>query len=582
MSKAAYNIVLIGAKSTGKTVYLTSLYFLPFIRITDKETLEYLKPLKEQFEKRDIPATNAGYQELFFEYKKGYFNLRFQIDDYDGKFAEQFSSKENEELKNKLEDNIKRAEGIMFFLPYEENLDMKKIENIREEIDLFIEKIKQIHPDKKDLPVPVVIAVTKWDNPSFFKQENEIEKAQEYIENNEILKNIKEKIETFFSNVTLIPISSYEKYNLEKPLEFCFSKTFETWEEIITNKKDKKDLLCFLKSILDDIQHYKDGKYKKLYEEIEKEVFEELINKFENIASLEEFEELEKKYKIKDKNIITCLLNEHIEKIEEIKSNLKELKKKYLIKRGLVAAIMVIVVGSGYYFYAQSKNKNILYTEIQTTYKAGNFAKSLSLIEKYKKKFSKDDKNYKFVIKIENDIYKNCKNNINAKIEKLNKINSLEKQSILFENIKQEAFVCKLASPDLDIYKKYNDYKELLNYINNLIIENIDDTISMEITNKLNEIDSYEEYNKVLKLLNQKLNSIAQVLIESTNESDMDNIQKLLNFISQLGIENEELISKLQDKYNNFKIYSEYLAFKDNLETLDYPEAIRYLNENYK
>ena len=130
MSKAAYNIVLVGAKSTGKTVYLTALYLLPFIRVTDKETLEYLKPLKEQFEKRDIPATNAGYQELFFEYKRGDFNLRFQIDDYDGKFAEQFSSDENKELKKKLEDNIRGAEGMMFFLPYEEYLDLLKADNI--------------------------------------------------------------------------------------------------------------------------------------------------------------------------------------------------------------------------------------------------------------------------------------------------------------------------------------------------------------------------------------------------------------------------------------------------------------------
>jgi len=104
----------------------------------------------------------------------------------------------------------------------------------------------------------------------------------------------------------------------------------------------------------------------------------------------------------------------------------------------------------------------------------------------------------------------------------------------------------------------------------------------MEIVNKLNEIKDYEEYNETLNLLNKKLNAIAQILLESTNESDMDNIQKMLNFISQVGINNEELISKLQDKYDSFKINNEYLAFKDNIESFDYPQAIKYVSENYK
>ena len=585
MSKVTYNIVLIGAKSTGKTVYLTALYLLPFIRVTDEETLKYLKPLKEQFEKREIQATNAGYQELFFEYKKDDFNLRFQIDDYDGKFAEQFSSDENKELKKKLEDNIQKAEGMMFFLPYEENLDIQKAENIREEIDLFIEKIKELYPNKKELPIPVVIAVTKWDNSPDFKTSNENEKAKEYIESNEILKNIKDKIENFFSNVTLIPVSSYKKYNLEKPLEFCFSKTFEAWEKRIEELKNNKEkLLCFLSNIKDDIKFYKNGKYMKLYESLEKKIFEELLNKFKSAKNIDDFEKINNKYKLENGEfLINCIEKAHKFEILKIKENLLGKKKKQNIKIALIGIGIFITIGAGIYIYQQNKNKNILYSEIVTTFKAGNFSNTLKLIDKYKSKFGKDNKNYKEVIKIENEVYSKCKNDISHKSERLNSLTSLNKQMNMLNIIKKESKICNLSIPNItNLNKLFKDYNALLELINQISADNLDERLASQIATLLTEIKDYDEYNDVFSLLNKKIESISDVLLNSNNVADGDKIENLLNFISQLNINNPELVEKLNNKDAELKNILAYESFKDKLDNLDYPQAIQNLPDLYQ
>ena len=585
MNKVAYNIVLIGAKSTGKTVYLTALYLLPFIRVTDEETLKYLKPLKQQFEKREIQATNAGYQELFFEYKKDDFNLRFQIDDYDGKFAEQFSSDENKELKKKLEKNIQKAEGMMFFLPYEENLDIQKAENIREEIDLFIEKVKELYPNRKELPIPVVIAVTKWDKSPDFKASNENEKAKEYIESNEILKNIKDKIENFFSNVTLIPVSSYKKYNLEKPLEFCFSKTFQEWEKRIEQLKNNKyKLLCFLNKIKDDIKFFKDGKYIKLYESLEKDIFEELFNKFKSAKNIDDFEKINNEYKLDNGEfIIDCLKKSHKAEILKLKENLLSNKKKQNIKIALIGVGVFVAIGAGIYIYQQNKNKNILYSEIVTNFKSGNFSNTLELIDKYKSKFGKGDKNYKEVIKIENEVYSKCKNDTNEKLEKLKNLTSLNKQIEILNLIKKEAKSCNISLPNMaNLNKLYEDYNMLLELINQISVDNMEDELISQIATLLTEIKNYDEYNNVYSLLNKKIESISEVLLNSNNAEDGDKILKLLNFISQLNINNPELVEKLNKKYSELKNILAYENFKDELDNLDYPQAIQYVSDNYQ
>ena len=195
ISKRSYgeiNFVLIGAKSTGKTVYLLSLYLKSRnIRAKDEKTISYLKPLAEKFENGELPeATSASFQELHFNYIDDKFNIVFQIDDYDGRFTQVYHEEKNSEYIKKLGDYIKNAEGIIFFLPYEEQFDKDKFFDFKTEIDLFIEEASSKYKDRTKVPIPAVIAVTKWDKSPNFKSKNEYEKAVEYIESNEIFKTI--------------------------------------------------------------------------------------------------------------------------------------------------------------------------------------------------------------------------------------------------------------------------------------------------------------------------------------------------------------------------------------------------------
>jgi hypothetical protein len=581
MNKEVYNIVLIGAKSTGKTVYLTSLYLLPFIRVTDKESLKYLKPLKEQFKNREISATNAGYQELFFEYKKDKFNLRFQIDDYDGKFAEQFSSDENKLLKEKLKKNIKRAEGLLFFLPYEKNLDNQKIDNIREEVDLFIETIKELYPNKKEIPTPVVICVTKWDNSPNFKEINENEKAIEFLENNEILKNVKNKIENFFSNVKIIPISSFNNYNLEQPLEFCFYKTFKAWENRIEEiHNDEFKLLCFLRKIKDDIKFFKDGKYLNLYKTLENKIFKELFNEFKIAKNDKDFENINNKFKLENGEfIIDCLENVHNKEILEIENKLKKNKKRKNIIITVFAIILIFIILSLMIQQKEKKEKDILYTELKTVTKSDNPQKALKLVNEYILKFGKDKK----VIEVENEAYKKCKADIDSKKEQLNNFNSLSKKIELANLIENEEKSCNINSFDITTLNKLNNnYHQVTDLINQISMDNIDEEVGTQILNLVNEFKNYLEYQTLYGLLNQKVEAIGDNLLTSNDATDIDNIQKLLNFISQLEINNSQLVEKLNNKYQELQNLLRYNSFKDDLRDKDFSDATQYIKKNYK
>jgi len=592
MSKNTFfNIVLVGAKSTGKTVYLTTLYTLPFIRVTDSATLEYLKPLSKLLKKGKIPATNAGYQELYFEYNNRDFNLRFQIDDYDGKFAEQFHSKENKELKKRLEENIKKAEGIIFFLPFEKRLDNEKIDNIRQEVDLFIEKIKELYPNRKKLPIPVVIAVTKWDNSPFFKYPNEVRKAIEYIKENPLMLNLVNKIRIYFSHVVLIPISSYKKHNVERPLEFCFSKTFEQWEKRIKELEESNDeekLLCFLSKIKEDVKFYKNGKYLKKYKELSQKIFSQILPQIKKIKNSKQFE---KKIKAKP---IECLDNEERDKIIILYN--KIIKREKIKKLTFfIASILVVGTGiKGYLIWENKKEQEIilekikkekekLYIEIKESFKNGNIFRTISLIQKYKKYGAKNDPFYHQIVSIENKAIKQCKQSIEIQLKKMSSLSSLEEKMAILTPIEKKIQKCGILTEDLRNLKElYSKYKRLIALIASISIDNLDSHLASTIGTLLSQLEGYKEYSIVKSQLENKLKGVGEQ-IASSNNTTYAEIQSFLTFISHFDFLNlNDLKEKLLTKAKKLKIKADLEVFEKQIENMDYPSIPAYVENNYK
>ncbi len=120
------NFVLIGAKATGKTVYLASLY-LNTKELTSKDarTVEYLKPLADALSDGEFPQATAGnLHELMFNYKDQNYACQVQIDDVDGYFVETMHKDDptTQKQRDTLIQNIKTSEGIIFSFLMKNNL----------------------------------------------------------------------------------------------------------------------------------------------------------------------------------------------------------------------------------------------------------------------------------------------------------------------------------------------------------------------------------------------------------------------------------------------------------------------------
>ena len=228
-SKGILNLVLIGAKSSGKTIYLSTLWGRGFLSATQSKTTKYLENTWNYIkEHKQAEATSGTFKMLHFNYNNEEFGrIDFSIDDYDGTFTETVSQgdENTKEERAKLFDSVKWSEGCIFFLPYENNPD--RLQSFAQEIDAFV-KLAQFESHSKS-PIPASIVVTKWDESEFYQSENEDEKVLEYINSNEYLKRATEIIHNNFENVAYVPISSFDSYKLIEPIKYSFDNTFKQW-----------------------------------------------------------------------------------------------------------------------------------------------------------------------------------------------------------------------------------------------------------------------------------------------------------------------------------------------------------------
>jgi len=294
------NFVLIGARNTGKTCYLAILAsHCSSITTARDETTSYLKMQRQLLDAGDLPqATASTLKELYFRYAGDGHKVEFSIDDYDGSFIENLSHQDNadDESRNELKAKIQESEGLLFFMPYETEQDEKALSNFEDEINTIITLVEEITQGKyAALPIPVAICVTKWDRSPNFKQENEMDAALEYIHSNPYYQRAYAKISKLFKHVVIHPISAFGQsddgthpnrgkinpYRVEAPLKDCLNQTFQRFEERISefqSSDNKIELLTYLYELYDDLRHYKNGEYCQLYNELEQEFSQNVLN----------------------------------------------------------------------------------------------------------------------------------------------------------------------------------------------------------------------------------------------------------------------------------------------------------------
>ncbi|SFV68332.1 Exonuclease sbcC [hydrothermal vent metagenome] len=556
----------------------------------------------------EYPSATAGnLHELMFNYKNDNFSCSIQIDDVDGYFIETLSQKDEHTQveRDTLIENLRLSEGIIFFFPYQRLFDEKSIKEFNYEIDTIISKLKSMYDDRSSIPIPVAIAISKWDNSPHYQKENELEEALAYINNHKFLRLAKEKIEVNFKYVKIVPISAIgndikklNPYNLKVPIEFFLEETYKNWVEKINKlENDKEKLLNFLSKINFDMKSYDNGKYDKLYKSLEKEYAQKLLKELERLKSIQEYKDFEKKYK----SIINSLLPKNIEAILKVK---KQLSRTQKVKRFSGLTLMAIIIISILAWNADKlliKNESELFADIVTNYNNNNYEDAQDNIEDYLSEYA-DGNTINLEHKQKILTFKSQIDETLKKREREKRVTEVlsEAQKIVvdknFYNIDRidEIFTSmnemgiddkKLKTELLEVKDRLATKENYSEFKDKLESKSFSEALSFVQT------DWQERYGKdkkiavgliLNKLLNRKVKELLEDISDIVDVDAYNNLDKTLKNIKDLqentGIEKVNYKATLNDENKNRleDILREYRKYSDALKNGIVPKQIAF------
>lgn len=569
------NFVLIGAKNSGKTYFLSQISN-KLLSANDKTT-QYLNVIKDDISKNgQTQATSATWHELEFKYQNNkYGTINFNIDDYDGNLTETMSKGNNKEEKDRLKENVKEAEGCIFFIPFEKEIE--RLKNFADEIDAFINAAQ--FDNKSKSPIPACIVITKWDECSSFKANDELTIAKQYISDNKSLKVIYEKVEDYFENTKIMVISSKEDYKLLDTIDFCLEKTFYQWYEKakkLEQKREYEKLWRYLNPRLNNIKGNKFHDFRTIYDKAEKEFILILKAKISNLKTLKEKKELYTEYS--DKRF---LLDESNQLIEDLKSEIIEIEnkeKKQKIFKSMVLILISLFLLIFYFIYETNITAEYKYNKIITSYKSGKNYKEL---KPQINEFNNLNPIKELNIFVFFD-FKSAKKEVESIELKLLSIDreQLKKEKELAEEkevqlIKEEK-EAQLIKEEKEAKQKEEQRDRFLDDLKNCLEQSCENTKEglEKIKEFINQVDLNYKADK-------EINSIKRKLEQKLDKFKLDNWKKEANDCISSDKCEEEKLKALFGKYSNnideetniinqsLNIKSKYLQLKAQLEDVD-------------
>lgn len=263
--KETLNLVVIGPKHAGKTVYLTTLANSPQVSLSDPATIEVVSMHWQTMQGGNIPPATAGaISKLDFSFHckvdSQEYNLDFTVPDYDGHFAETLSRNDQNSMDiARLRQIISEADGFIVFMPLGDE-DVQTMEAMRHEIGSFIGILRDVFDENSKIPAPLIIAVNKWDKSPDFKKQDEDAAALKYVESIEIYKKLYEQLNNYFEHVTVIALSAYghrtdsakpvpgkmEPYRVTEPVMLVVQDYFSNLHATVERLKDNAPALAEL------------------------------------------------------------------------------------------------------------------------------------------------------------------------------------------------------------------------------------------------------------------------------------------------------------------------------------------------
>ena len=560
MAEGLLNFVVVGAKNSGKTVFLSTLFGMEqSVATANKETTDYLKVNWKELKNGALPsATSSRVITLAFEYKTDTHSVRFCIDDYDGYFIETLSAEEEQtqEDRDKLKNNIKEAEGLLFFFPYETTFDEESLDRFRYEINTFIQLIKEIYPDQKDLPIPAIIAVSKWDRSPDFGAKDQHQKATEYLTSVESYQAAMDMIKLFFADVKVEPVSSFgnssdgvhplkgqiEPYNIKGPFDYFLDVTFDKFEKRAADLRAADDfphLYEFLTDIYNDVRYYKEGKLINLHSDVEVEYTSDVIEKL-NMSS--------------GPHAQKQILNEHLFLIHNLKNkelaneinavvtaNRTKRQKRIAIVAG-VAILASLIIGYGalaYKEYEMEQNAFITIQQLKPQSNPKEFAERCTdYLERYSGKT--------FFLPI---------TNIAERREYVGKALSAEKTTFV-ENLTKAYNRIKGQKPNERSLMELRDLETNANLFPDL-------DISQKATDFVNHsLTTLENQKQIRKMLNE-----AKIILSS--DSDLSEVESIFEQLKDLPEDGEisEIRANLSQRIQFLKLKREFTHLYNEVKT---------------
>lgn len=367
MRKETLNLVVIGPKHAGKTVYLTTLVNSPLVSLSDPATIEVVSMHWQTMQRGDIPPATAGaISKLDFSFHckvdSQEYNLDFTVPDYDGHFAETLSrNDQNSRDINRLRQIISEADGFIVFMPLGDE-DAQTMETMRHEIGSFIGILRNVFDENSKIPAPLIIAVNKWDKSPDFKKQDEDAAALKYIKSIDIYKKLYEQLNNYFENVTVIALSAYghrtdsakpvpgkmEPYRVTEPVLLVVQNYFSNLHATVERLKDNAPALAELLLATRPLwKRFPGEDYEGLLQETLNKSYNELHEQLLKANNYKEYKQIFKEA-AQSRLISDFSPTQHIE-IDHLAEPLKIMENKARNKLIAIASSFVFLVSAIWY-----------------------------------------------------------------------------------------------------------------------------------------------------------------------------------------------------------------------------------------
>ena len=237
-----------GARSTGKTCYLASLYGFRApgdgagISFVDDPTIDYLAEKWEYLSQgKKLPPTAGTPSELRCQFKAERRVWEVLMHDYPGELVERKGASEVPELRVQTREWLKACNAILFFLDVTDPEDA--VRERLNELDLILAELHKLSADGNSIARPLALILTKWDTRPSFKIDLanptvESQEARRFMRESPVFGQFYGALEQSGDRLEIFPISAFgthrdgnlpppggpKPFNIHTPLAWALSQ----------------------------------------------------------------------------------------------------------------------------------------------------------------------------------------------------------------------------------------------------------------------------------------------------------------------------------------------------------------------